>query len=195
MPRKRTTQKRSVADNDLHEHVKNVAREFEALVSRIPAAQEKSHARFYYSWNTFGTTGPLLKSIIGIIVLVIAVTLLNGINVSIKSQFLTNIATFVSSNLLIFFFASLFFNYASSARDEWPHKKWLFYPFVDAVRIVFVFWIILNIAIPLEATANSTFLASALVFLNAHLIEIAVVLIVCSYARTLMQRKLNRDMP
>ena len=63
--------------------------------------------------KTFGVLGPLITSVIGIIIMVLLTWVISFINNSIQSWLLNDINAFLTGNIGVFFMLMLFFSYTS----------------------------------------------------------------------------------
>jgi hypothetical protein len=98
-----------------------------------------------WCYSTFGFMGPLIRSIFGIIFLLIAIWFLNLASVASGSIFVSMLSNFLSVNIPWFFMASLLFGYCNylSIRDQ--RGYWLIAPIVNSLKIAFVIWILVSI--------------------------------------------------
>lgn len=120
------------------------------------------------SWfhNTLGMVGPLVSSIIGIILFVLLTWVISLINTGMGSWILTDVNLFLTSNIGIFFLLFLFFSYASYFSRFHRRAYRLFSPVSVALGAAVGFWVaasavgIVNVAIGNPVLSSLAFYAN-----------------------------------
>jgi hypothetical protein len=98
------------------------------------------------NWSeTFGLMGPLIRSLVGIILLLIVIWILNFVSYSASSSFVFMLSNFLSINIPWFFLASFFFGYCDYLSLRNRRSYWLVSPIVNSLKVVFVLWILASI--------------------------------------------------
>jgi hypothetical protein len=96
--------------------------------------------------DSLGIIGPIVKSVLGLVMLIFSIWILKIINVTFLNSFVYNLSWFLYSNIAIFFLVSLLFNYGDYFSRK--HKYYcLISPIVNGIRVVFVLWILIYIVI------------------------------------------------
>jgi phage shock protein C len=134
-------QKKPEAEHSLEKGFEQFGEEMEKLGDRLGTKFEKKGDE-WDSWfrSTFGVIGPLISSVIGIIILAVAVLVLSLINVPLQSGFLYNIQVFFMANMGLFFLFILYFSYTSYFSKASPSIYVPFSPILTAIGIVIGFW-------------------------------------------------------
>ncbi|MFA5357845.1 MAG: hypothetical protein WC308_02885 [archaeon] len=167
----------------------NWGRQFEERMERKSERfEEKMRHRFdrkkakrFYLWSPFGLLGPVIGSIIGIIVLVIGIFLLNFFNIFVGSTFISAFSSFLSGNIQWFFLISLFFGYGKYVSRLVYPIGWLLSPLLGSAGFTFALWIIAEILKATNVSAQISFIGSASNFIINNLLPIFLVLLVLSY--------------
>jgi phage shock protein PspC (stress-responsive transcriptional regulator) len=135
MPRKKPK-------DQMDKHVKDFQEEVEAIGKKIEKEGEKYEKSFQ---STFGIFGPLISSIVGlIIVMLIAMSFNMAAGYSEMSAF-SVLGSFLNTNLVIFFLLFLFFSYAAYFSKTNHMAYLLFSPIVVATAIVSILWVCINV--------------------------------------------------
>jgi len=127
---------------DFSEEVGRIGESFGKGMERMGDDWSRRGCRSH-SWfrHTFGILGPLLSSILGIVLLSLLVWVIIPVNAAVQSDMLANIHLFLSGNLGFFFLLMLFFSYASYISECCPRAYFVLSPLITAVSIVIAFWI------------------------------------------------------
>jgi uncharacterized membrane protein len=139
-----------------------------------------------------GFIGPLIKSIFGIIGLVILVWILKFINLPLGNSFISGLSNFLLNNLHWFFVASIFFGY--NRYFSWRFKKnyWIVAPVTTSICIVIALWIAILLLNFLNTFIAISTLAYASNILYAAMFIIFIIFIVLGYL-TIIIKKLFID--
>ncbi len=123
-------------------NVDHFAEEVGDLGNRIGRRFEERGER-WDSWfhRTFGVVGPLISSVLGLLVFALLIWIIGVANFS-GSTFLLTIRSFLMMNIGIFFLIFLFFSYASYFSRINRKSYAPFSPFVMAVGVGILLWII-----------------------------------------------------
>jgi len=133
-------------------------------------------------WGPFSFIAPIIESIVGIIILIIAIFLLNFINAGLGSTFISALTIFFSNNLHWFFIAGLFFNYGKFIVKRIRAARWFLSPLLGSAGFAFAIWILAGIFAAINVSAQSGFIARAVDFATANILNIFIALLVLSYA-------------
>lgn len=134
----------------------------------------------------FSFIGPLIGSIFGIIFLIITVFVLSLVNVFLGSTFISALINFFNSNLDLFFFASLVLGYGKYIAKNIKPFRVIVSPLVGVGGFVFALWILANIFLAINVSANISLIQTIANLLLGNLINIFVVLIVFAYLMKLL---------
>jgi len=154
-------------------------------------AKEKEEWKKQCFWP-LGFIGPLIKSVFGIIGIVILVWILKFINMPLGNNFISALSNFLLNNLQWFFVASLIFGY--NRYFSWRFKKtyWLVAPITTSISIVITLWIAILIINFLNTFINLTALTYASDILYAIMFILFILFIGIGYL-TLIAKKLFID--
>jgi phage shock protein PspC (stress-responsive transcriptional regulator) len=150
----------------------------EKLGAHMERKGDECNAWFH---RTFGLAGPLISSIFGLIILVLAVWALSFVNIPIGSQFLSNIYMFLVLNMGLFFLIFLFFSYTSYFSKTSPRSYMLFSPLVTTIGIAIGLWIVSRAIEISNISVGSQTLADISLFLDRNLAIIFVFILIIGY--------------
>lgn len=143
---------------------------------------ERKQRKWRRKWyDTFGVVGPLIESMIGIVILLMCVFFLDAVNNSVGNSFIYALSNFIATYLYVFFGASLFFGYCNYFSRTYPGIRWLIAPVSCAAGIVFALWIAIYILNYAGTYAKSAFLEQVSTFLAQNLWGIFFVVLVLGY--------------
>jgi phage shock protein C len=142
---------------------------------------EKGHEWDSWFRRTFGLAGPIISSIIGVVILVLLVWVISFVNLPLGSQFLANIRGFLLNNLGMFFLIFLFFSYSSYFSRDYPRGYRPFSPLVVALGLVIALWLAARAIIIANLSLGITFLAQATSFVLGNIILIFGFVVVLGY--------------
>jgi hypothetical protein len=136
----------------------------------------------------FGFIGPLIKSIFGIIGIVILVWILKFINLPLGNSFISALSNFLLSNLPWFFVASLFFGY--NRYFSWRFKKiyWIVAPVTTSICIIIALWIAILLLNFLNTFIAISALAYASNILYAAMFTLFIIFIVLGYLAIIIKK-------
>jgi len=163
MPRKKTPKRkprksprRRSREDVFDQRVEHFSKEVEALGEKFGRRVEKHGREFgdrmekkgeaWDSWfhRTFGVVGPVISSIFAIIIFALGIWVLGLVNLPIGSAFLSNVSSFFTQNMGLFFLIFLFFSYASYFSRASPRCCSPISPIITAVGIIVGLWIAVN---------------------------------------------------
>jgi len=139
MARKRSRRKEPPVDK----RIEHFAEEVGAMGERLGKRMEREYRENWFH-RTFGIVGPLISSVLGIVLFALFVWLIGFLNATIASPFLASIQSFLSSNIGLFFLMFLFFSYVSYFSRHNPRTYVPFSPLAAAVGIAIGFWLAQN---------------------------------------------------
>jgi len=127
---------------NIEKGVEHFSKELEHLGDGFEKRMEQKGEE-WNSWfhNTFGAVGPLLSSILGIIILAIGIRALALINFGLGSAILQSLHDFLLSHMGMFFLVFLFFSYASYVSKSSERGFRTVKPTISALGIVVSLWI------------------------------------------------------
>ena len=131
--------------------------------------------------KTFGVLGPLITSIIGIIIMVLLTWVISFINNNVHSWLLNDINAFLTNNIGVFFMLMLFFSYTSHfSRVNYKLYK-LFSPVSVAVGIATCFWIGAQALQIVNTTLNIAFISSLVYYISQSIFLVFWLLLCVGY--------------
>lgn len=147
---KRTSKSKTISraeskTDTFEQRMKDFGEEIETIGDRFGKRMEK-RGKCCESWfhRTFGLVGPLISSILGIIIIGLIAWVISLLNVQIGSMFLFNVHYFLMENMGLFFLIFLFFSYTSHVSKFYQKAYMPFSPLVIAVGITIGFWIVMS---------------------------------------------------
>jgi len=133
-------------------------------------------------WNrTFGFVGPFLSGIMGLIFLVIVIWILNIVNLPFGNVFISNVSSFLFSNLAIFFAFFLFFSYTSYISRRYRKAYIPVSPIVVAIGITICFWLIMWAINLVNISLANASLTSISLFIQYNLLGIFLAFLFLGY--------------
>lgn len=133
----------------LEQRMKEFSEEVEDMGEKFGKRMEKHgkgwerRGKEWDGWfhRTLGVVGPLVSSVMGIVVLGLLIWVISFINSKIGSWLLTDINIFLANNIGVFFLIFLFFSYTSYFSKFYKKVYRLFSPVSIAVGAGVCFWI------------------------------------------------------
>ncbi len=149
MPKRRKARQDGKKEKAFEKRFEDFGDEVGALGRRFGERMEEhgkrweSRGKEWDGWfhRTLGVVGPLLSSIIGVIVLALLVWAMTFVNSHVQSWLLADISSFLTNNIAVFFVIFLFFSYTSYFSRFNRRAYRLFSPFSVAVAVMVCFWI------------------------------------------------------
>lgn len=137
------------------------------------------------SWSdaTFGVLGPLVWSVLGLLMLLAVIGLFLGLGE--PHSVLDHIGNLLLENLLLIFVLTLLLSYSSYASRNYPSFRWL-NPLSAAAGIVFALWIAIEITIIISADQNIDFLVDLGKMMRGLLVFVFVIVLVAGYLSLVM---------
>jgi|SRR3989344_6078663 len=154
-----------------------------------PGGQQKQE----WGWRMWlwpiGLLGPLIGSIISIVVLIAILWALKFLNVMLQSLFITQFIDAVTANIIWIFGFFLFTSYAKFLMMRSRSAYYVFHPLSEAVSTTFVAWVLgwllryagEAISVPLISTIGSA--------LSASLVYIFAFVLILNYAALLFSKR------
>ena len=135
----------------------------------------------YQSWydHTFGWMGPLISSLLGLIVLVFIIKMLQFFGRDIS--WMTQLSTFLEQYLLFFLFFMLFTSYISYVARRYPSFRWLS-PIGGALGFIIWFWVCIQILFILSTALDIGVLQAIASTFELLLIPLALLILLVGYA-------------
>ncbi len=169
---------RRKAGNDWEQRFEDFGEELEALGRRME--HKGMHCRLWFDAG-FGVIGPVLSSILSLIVLVLVIWLLNSLGVLTGFLFLQRIGAFFAENLALFFLLFLFFSAASYVGRCAPRPYLLFQPLVKAIGFAVWLWVFASLAGIANSSLRFSWLAGLVLFIKANLIFLFLLFLALGY--------------
>jgi hypothetical protein len=145
------------------------------------------HGRNWWYMH-FGFAGPLIASVVGIILLVVAIVILKIVNFVLGSSFITAIAGFLYANIYLFFGIFLFTNYNEYFSKHFRSAYWMITPVTAGISLVIAFWIIASMLTLINVVPHLAILTTIANFINANLLTIFVIVLVLGYVFVIIGR-------
>ena len=180
---RRKTYKEKDFDKWIEKRAKEFAEEIEDIGKRFEAEiDSKARKREKHEWKfePFGPLGPLFGSAAGIIFVAIGIWVLNLINASLGSGFITTVSDFLFSNLHWFFIISLFFNYNDYFK-KFSKSYWIVSPIMAGIGITIVAWVLSWAFGVVSNYTDASIFPTLASFLSENLWGIFVVVIILGY--------------
>lgn len=172
------------------EEKKRMRREREMREKWGRELREERWERAWDSWwfNTFGFVSPIIGSVFGLLWLLLAIWIINLVNVPLGTKFLPAITAFLWANMGLFFAASVFFGYARYFSRRFTGVFWFVSPLVNAAAVVFALWVCTAILDAVNAGLSYAGLAAASLAVQNNLYAIFIVMAVLGYAFAFTKR-------
>ncbi|MFH1237052.1 MAG: PspC domain-containing protein [Candidatus Aenigmatarchaeota archaeon] len=152
---------------DFGEEVEDIGNRFGRHMERRGRAWERRGCEFDNSFSkTFGVLGPLITSVIGIIIMVLLTWVMSFINNNVQSWLLNDINAFLTSNIGVLFMLMLFFSYTSHFSKVNYRLYRIFSPVSVAVGIATCFWIGAHALQIMNTTLNIPFISSLVSYIG-----------------------------
>lgn len=166
-------------------------------VSKAKASPECGDSwgdRWEEGWHEFfGPIGPFLKSIVGLVFLVVGVAILGAVNVLLFSPVLTGLEIFVFENLAIFLAVMLFTAYMKYLAKTYHWTRMFVRPLGTAAGLVFAIWLFATVIALVNANVGSNFLGSVAAFLSSNLAGFLIGFVVLGYLVEAIVKILHLD--
>jgi phage shock protein PspC (stress-responsive transcriptional regulator) len=156
----------------LEQRVEHFAEEVEALGKRFGKKMEKRSEGWDWFNRTFGIVGPLISSIIGMMVFAVVVWILRLVNLAINNSLIYNIHSFLFTNIGWFFLIFIFFSYSSYFSREYASGYMLFSPIIVSIGITIGFWIAMHAINIVNFYVVNSVLSAIVVYIRANLLWI-----------------------
>ena len=144
MPRrKRTRRKRTEEEPELSQRAQHFGEEVNAIGERLGKRMERRSRdweRHYH--HVLGPIGPLVSSVIGLIIIAIVIAILGIAEVPLIGSGLAVMHSFLLDNIGLLFILMLFFSYATYFSRLYPKEYLLFHPIVRAVGLTTALWVL-----------------------------------------------------
>lgn len=105
--------------------------------------------------RTFGLVGPLISSVLGIVIVALVIWVMAFINSKIGSWLLADINLFLTNNIGLFFLIFVFFSYTSYFSKFYHRIYMLFSPVSIAFGAAVCFWIVANVLSTVNVSIGS----------------------------------------
>jgi len=148
----------------------------------------------YQSWydHTFGWMGPLISSLLGIIVLVFIIKMLQYFGRDLT--WMIQLSTFLEQHLIFFLFFMLFTSYISYVARRYPSFRWLS-PIGGALGFVIWFWVCIQILLILSTALDIAVLQAIASTFQLLLIPLAILILLVGYAGILFSTSQSSATP
>jgi len=180
--RKVTRRPSHKVDHDLGKGVEQFAEEVGKLGEKFGSHYEKKGKEMEgWSHQTLGVVGPLISSVLGVILLAVLLWVLNMINIPLGVGLLHNIHAFLAVHIGWFFLLFIFFSYTSYMSKLSPHVYRPLSPIVSAAGITVAVWIIASAVKVVNISMGSVTLAGVSAFLEGSIGTVFCILILIGY--------------
>lgn len=132
-------------------------------------------------FRTFGFVGPLIASIVGIVLLAVGIFVLKFVNFILGSAFILALADFLYANIALFFAVFLFTNYNEYFSRRFWKTYWMISPIMTGVSLVVAFWIIAWMITLINIVPKLAVLNTIANLINANLLTLFVVVFALGY--------------
>ena len=169
------------------ENIDHFAEEMGQIGEKIEKAFEKKEAKIdkWYD-STFGPIGPIISSLIGLIVLIFIIKLLEFL--ADGRGWMMDVSEFFGKYLLLFFVFMLFSSYASYSSRRYKAFRSAS-PIVAAVGFAIWFWVAIEILKILSTDLDIEILGSIADIFQILLIPIAILVLLVGYTGMILSSK------
>lgn len=156
---------------------------------RAREAEWAHPGRWNWHWNSWwfwpfallGLLGPLIGSVIWVIMIIVGLWVLRAANFVLMSGFISLLISAVSANLQWFFAVSLFLGYCDFAMRRAAGAFWFIWPVSNAVSFTFSVWIVAWVFRVIGSSAGAGALAGIGVFLRQNLLPVFLLVLALGY--------------
>jgi phage shock protein PspC (stress-responsive transcriptional regulator) len=175
--------------HSLEKGVEYFGEEMEVLGERL-----ENKGKVCQSWfhSTFGVVGPLLSSVVGLVILTLVIWVLTVVNIPVGSGLLNNIQYFFLASMGLFFLIFLFFSYSSYFSKVSPKAYMPFSPIITAIGIIIGFWFAVNAIKIANLSMGITWLSNIANWIEDKLFWIFWVLLIMGYLFLLLKISAGR---
>lgn len=136
--------------------------------------------------RTFGVLGPLISSIIGIIILGAIIWIFLLLGTKTNSAAFSNLSSFLLAHIALLFGVSLLFSYTEYGNKIYPkYFRWVT-PITTAAGIVVAFWLVINILYILVPDLELPIITSAAATILTNLVIIFLCIVIVGYIALLL---------
>lgn len=168
---------------------KDFAEEMQDLGERFGRRMDRRDKEWKYRWfGVFGFIGPLIGSILGLVFLGILIWLLKFINLPLNSSFISSVSNFLFVNLHWFFAVFLFFGYSDYFSKRFHTTFWIVSPITTSIGTIIVIWISTWVLNLINASVQSSLIASVSNFLRANLLSLFIIFLVLGYVIVIIKK-------
>lgn len=168
---------------------KDFAEEMQDLGERFGRRMDRRDKEWKYRWfGVFGFIGPLIGSILGVVFLGILIWLLKFINLPLNSSFISSVSNFLFVNLHWFFAVFLFFGYSDYFSKRFHITFWIVSPITTSIGTIIVIWISTWVLNLINASVQSSLIASVSNFLRANLLSLFIIFLVLGYVIVIIKK-------
>ncbi len=179
---------------DFDARLKDFEEEIESIGKRVERKVENAEKRFRKRYEPkFGLLNPLLWGLVGLFLLSLVILGLDVIGGRIDSVIPTELGIFLVDNLALFFGLMLFFNYSTYFSRKYPRSFRYISPFITAVGMIVMLWILANIFLILNIEVNLSMIESAANFVIDNLRTIFIVALLIGFLFLLVQKEPRKD--
>lgn len=175
MPKKKSVKKKKplTKEDKFENRMEEFGEEVERIGERFGKRMERK-GKNCGNWfhKTFGVIGPLLSSVVGIILLAVFVWLLSLVNAILGSGLVTSIRDFINGNMGLFFILMVFFSYSSYLSKVSPRNYRIFSPISIALKATVFFWIVMSVMHIANLTIKSLQLTMIAFYIEMNLMLI-----------------------
>ncbi len=145
------------------------------------------------SWftDTFGIFGPLVSTLLGLVVLGVAIWSMHVINASFSSDILAQIATFLTNNFLLFVGVFLLFSYTTYVSRERPKYYEPVEPVVTAAGLIIAVWLGARVMAIANESISDNILGSIVTFMDGNILWIFSVFIILGYVGWMLKKEMD----
>ena len=191
--------KRPVKGHTVEKGIDNFSEEVGSIGDNLEKALDRNcqNAKGWFR-STFGLIGPLLSSVLGIIILAALIWLLSVVNMPIGSELLQNLHYFLMLHVGWFFLILLFFSYSSYLTGNFPKACRLFSPITSAAGITIGLWLAAEMISIANRSLDIDMLAGIVFFIRSSLFILFWLFLLLGYLILLlnsMERKTQKKKP
>ncbi len=164
-------------------HAKSFEQRMKNVGEELEAKGKQMEGRYH---QTFGVFGPLLSSIIGLIILGAIIWIFLLLGTKTNSSVFSNLSSFLLAHIALLFGFSLLFSYTEYGNKVYPkYFRWV-NPITTAAGIVVAFWLVINILCILMPNLELPIITPVVAAILTNLVIIFLAIVIVGYVILLL---------
>jgi len=163
--------------------------QFSEEVEHIGKKLEEGGKNFELRFNRiFGPLGPLVKSLIALLGLMLVIWALVFVNIPFANSILVNVNAYLTVNIFWFFLLFVIFSYVSYISEKIPDGKEIVSPAIAAAGITVAFWILMQLLTIINTTLSNAVLAQMINFMGMAIFWVFGIVLALGYLVVIARR-------